>query len=244
MPVDIITPYYTEFRQVEGIEFVGAIRYCFKDVPVEEMGLSDPFQDFDTASAEAEQKYIAPSPEEEKELTASLLHLDDQRDRAYRTLCNFSTTYSKHYDPEKARLGTLLLNFIGKFGSAVDRMPYVQETGVLKKACNELTTNEDIVSIINTLGLSQVIVDLNQFNLAFDEEYKKRIKTQAGTESVAFAETLKEAYTACKTLLRRIESCSDVFQDKDYSSLANQINQTIETYNHEVESRRSKSSVS
>ncbi len=177
-------------------------------------------------------------PEMADGLTSELVELDTRRDRAIVCLRMMAEAYTNHYLPEKRQAGASLLNTIDKFGGPVSRLNYQAETSTLTSLGSELQTNATLVAQVEELGLSGLVDELVESNVAFNARYIDRVEADAADNGVAMKQLILDAMKAYRVLLSHITAHATLTPGETYSKLIDQINELIDKYLHLIASRK------
>lgn len=106
-------------------------------------------------------------------LSVKISQADVERDNALRALINVVKAYTLFPEDEKADAALKLSYVIGKYGSAVDRLPYLQESGILANLLQDLELTEN-AEAIRLLHLGDWVAKLKEATVRFDELFVSR----------------------------------------------------------------------
>lgn len=233
----IVTPSYTDYRQAEATQFLHGLGFCFSNIDTPTLYIKAEVDAFSLASTAMQNAF---RPENNSEITAQLVSLDDRRDWCAKTLYNISGALAKHYEEDIAKAASRILECMSKYGDNIYKQSYPEETTSIKSLYRNLTEDSVLNLAVSTCNLAKVVDDLNSENIAFEQLYFERIRLNSKSNDISFAELQSTAFKACKTLLTKIQACCTVFPELDYEPLMRQINSTIEQFNQIVINRKAK----
>ena len=170
-------------------------------------------------------------------ITAKLMDIDERRDNAYLCLKLIVEGYEYHYDVNKRNAAKDILTIIEKYGSSIMRLNYQSQSSTISNLADELQSKAAYK--LELLGVNDVVSELIAANKLFDERFIERMKESAKNQRVALGDLIKEAIISYRQLTSHIMAHATLNPSDAYTSLINQINALIDTYNTTVKLRNS-----
>lgn len=170
-------------------------------------------------------------------LSEKINQADLDRDLALRSLLSVIRNYTSFPNPEKADAANQLLRQIEKYGKRIDKLPYLQESGVLNNLLQDLELKEN-ADAIKTLQLDDWVKVLKESNARFDELFMSREtdnSTKASGQVKEARQALQEEFERLVTVINGYEL---VYGTGVYGTLVDKINEAID-YAQQQAARRS-----
>nr|WP_306446400.1 DUF6261 family protein [Odoribacter splanchnicus] len=127
-------------RNLEHFQVMSNVLSYLKEENLEELKLSAFAESFEKQLKVYDEVLVL---ERGNVLSLKLTDADKKRDDAYRALAGIVKTYTVFPEEEKADAALKLLHVIGKYGKGIDRLPYLQESGVLANLLQDLELAEN-----------------------------------------------------------------------------------------------------
>ena len=166
------------------------------------------------------------------ELTKKITAEDEIRDKLITGIEQGAVFYTYHFNLEYAEAGSLLLQQIKKYGTAVARMNYQAETAALNDFIDNAKNNDKLKAAITLLGLNQWIDKLEESNNRFNDLYIGRIKEKAEKPDLNLKELRKQTAEQYKELIKHTEANALINPSQLYDTLIKQVNNLIDKYNN------------
>ena len=157
-------------RNLEHFQVMSNVLSYLKEENLEELKLSAFAESFEKQLKVYDEVLVL---ERGNVLSLKLTDADKKRDDAYRALAGIVKTYTVFPEEEKADAALKLLHVIGKYGKGIDRLPYLQESGVLSNLFQDLESEES-KGAIALLHLEEWVTKLKQAAVRFDELFISR----------------------------------------------------------------------
>ena len=135
-------------RNLEHFQVMSNVLSYLKEENLEELKLSAFAESFEKQLKVYDEVLVL---ERGNVLSLKLTDADKKRDDAYRALAGIVKAYTVFPEEEKADAALKLLHVIGKYGKGIDRLPYLQESGVLANLLQdlELAENKALLSLLH-----------------------------------------------------------------------------------------------
>jgi hypothetical protein len=177
-------------------------------------------------------------PATASEVTAELVALDERRDQAISGISQFLRAHQNHFDPSKVAAANRLLEDLARHGANPARLRYQLQTGILKTIVGDWESDDTLVDAIQDLGLGDWLAELRTANDTFDTKYVQRARETAGDPSQVAA--LRAQCTEdWDSLEAHLTAHATLTPSAAYTSLVNELNNLITTYNQAAEGRES-----
>lgn len=170
-------------------------------------------------------------------LSDKIYQADLERDQAFRSLASAIRNYVSFPNAEKSAAADQLLRQIEKYGKGVDRLPYLQESGVLSNMLQDLELKEN-ADAIKTLQLDDWVKVLKESNARFDELFMSRETDNSTKVSGQVKEARQALQEEFERLVIVINGYELVYGTGVYGTLVDKINEAID-YAQQQAARRS-----
>ncbi len=176
--------------------------------------------------------------EQGSHLTKEIVALDKRRDNAIKLLTLHAKGYSRYcFEEAKRQAAEKIYKAITKYGHSIYRLNYQAETSTLSILVNELLSDPGLARAVNTLDIQPVVNELKTANDFFNDMYLSRVINMADMAAESASAQRKTAMKHYRRLIKLIEALAVVSGQDRYQSLINELNELIETYNEEADSR-------
>lgn len=169
-------------------------------------------------------------------LSEKIYQADIERDQAFRALVSAVKNYVSFPNEQKSAAATQVLHQIEKYGKGVERLPYLQESGILSNLLQDLALTEN-ANALKLLQLDDWVEVLKESTARFDELFMSR-ETDNSTKS---AGEIKKARQAMQEEFERLVTVINgyelVYGTSVYGPLANKINEAVEYAQQQVSRR-------
>ena len=169
-------------------------------------------------------------------LSVKISLADAERDNALKALINVVKAYTLFPEDEKADAALRLSYVIGKYGSGIDRLPYLQESGVLANLLQDLELPEN-AEAIQLLHLEDWVVKLKEAAARFDGLFVSRESDNSTKLSGKVKEARQLVQAEFERLVLLLNAWEMVYGTESYVSLAAKINEAV-NYARQQVSRR------
>ncbi|MBS3772166.1 MAG: hypothetical protein KGY69_18075 [Bacteroidales bacterium] len=171
-------------------------------------------------------------------LTEDIIVLNKRRDNAIKLLTLHAKGYSRYcFEEAKRQAAEKIYKAITKYGHSIYRLNYQAETSTLSILVNELLSDPGLARAVNTLDLQPAVNELETANELFNDKYLSRVIDMADMAAESASAQRKTAMKHYRRLIKLIEALAVVSGQDRYQSLINELNELIETYNEEADSR-------
>jgi hypothetical protein len=169
------------------------------------------------------------------DFTQKIADEDDRRDNLYRQLVNLLKMYSRFgYDAEKKEAADYLWNIVKKYGVDPNEN-YSEESGKLQQMLQELETNAQAAQRIASLGIENLITQLNTANEQVRTLMSNRNDERMQVEKAALATARENADQAYRDLILSLNASAVMDDDAHrFDDLISQVNELIKYYRQYV----------
>lgn len=161
---------------------------------------------------------------------------DAERDNALKALMNVVKAYALFPEEDMADAALKLQHVIGKYGSGIDRLPYLQESGILANLLQDLEIQEN-ADALQLLHLEDWVVKLKEAAVRFDDLFVSR----ESDNSTKLSGKVKEARQAVQTEFERLATLVNAYEivygGEAYAALSAKVNEAM-NYARQQASRR------
>jgi hypothetical protein len=177
------------------------------------------------------------------DFTQKIADEDDRRDNLYRQLVNLLKMYSRFgYDAEKKEAADYLWNIVKKYGVDPGEN-YSEESGKLQQMLQELETNAQAAQRIASLGIENLITQLNTANEQVRTLMSNRNDERMQIGKAALANARTEADEAYCDLILSLNASAVMDDDAHrFDELISQVNELIKYYRLYVVPKSSRTS--
>ena len=160
-------------------------------------------------------------------LSLKLTDADKKRDDAYRALAGIVKAYTVFPEEEKADAALKLLHVIGKYGKGIDRLPYLQESGVLANLLQDLELAEN-KALLSLLHLDEWLMKLKEACTEFDSLFLNR-ESDNSTKLSGQVKTVRQGIQELfQNLANLIQAYEIVYGADAYTALSAKINEAVD----------------
>lgn len=171
---------HRRYRVAEFLQFLTNALQIIESNDPASLKIVTQYTALETADAALNKEY---KKQTSSSITATLIELDERRDRAYTGILRVVSGFELHYEVEK-RAAAQRIGLIGnKYGAGVTRLRYQQETGEIRCLVGDLQADAAAVAAIAELGLTGWVEEMRVANQAFDTAYVQRSQEMAGDSS-------------------------------------------------------------
>lgn len=160
-------------------------------------------------------------------LSEKINQADLDRDLALRSLLSAVKNYVSFPNPEKAAAANQLLRQIEKYGKRIDKLPYLQESGVLNNLLQDLEIKEN-TDYLKLLHLEDWVATLKEAVARFNELFQNRESdnsTKLSGQVKEARQTIQAEFEQLATVLNAYEI---VYGTTPYATLIAKINEAVE----------------
>ena len=162
-----------------------------------------------------------------------------KRDDAYRALAGIVKTYTVFPEEEKADAALKLLHVIGKYGKGIDRLPYLQESGVLANLLQDLELAEN-KALLSLLHLDEWLMKLKEACTEFDSLFLNRESDNSTKLSGQVKTARRGIQELFQNLANLIQAYEIVYGADAYTALSAKINEAVDYARTQAARRGSK----
>lgn len=169
-------------------------------------------------------------------LSVKISQADTERDNALKSFINVLKAYALFPDENKADAALKLRHVIGKYGSGIDRLPYLQESGVLANLLQDLAIKEN-ADAIQLLHLEDWLLKLQESTARFDELFISRESDNSTKLSGKVKEARQQIQTEFEQLAVLVNAYEIVYGAEAYAGFVAKVNEAV-SYARQQASRR------
>lgn len=159
-------------------------------------------------------------------LSLKLTDADKKRDDAYRALVNIVKAYTIFPEEEKADAALKLLHVIEKYGKGIDRLPYLQESGILANLLQDLSLAEN-AALLSLLHLDEWLAKLKEASAEFDNLFLNRESDNSTKLSGQVKVARRNMQELFQNLANLIQAYEIVYGTDAYTALSAKINEAV-----------------
>lgn len=196
--------------------------------------------EYDTLKASHEQLVALLNPEQGSDITRQIEQADLRRDNAINGLTALIRAYTYHYDPAFKTAADQLLAAFDLYGTGIARQNYQSQTSSITSLMNDLRSGTELPEAAAALQITGWVDELENANQQFNSLYLERVKDISDNPVESVYEK-RLAITEEYYSLRDMISAHFTIQKgvAPYSTVTNQINQLISSYNTLLAARQS-----
>ncbi|MHB9140380.1 MAG: DUF6261 family protein [Paludibacter sp.] len=169
---------------------------------------------------------------------SNLIHdLDVQRDNLFYGIVKQTKINEKSGLTQLAGHVTILNRLLDKHGRDIATDNYNAETKRLNDLLAEISSNADIAAAIAATNLSLFVDQLRSLNTEFNSKFMLRTEEYAAVEVVNARGIRAESDKALIAFFDAFEFCSTEYDDLDYQTPANELNEHISYYKTQLKAR-------
>ena len=173
-------------------------------------------------------------------LSNQLHDLDNQRDIFFNAIVAQAKTMSKLNLPTIKPHTDVLNSFLDKHGRDIATASLNAETQRLSNLLNDYEATPEVKTAVAGLNIKLLFDQLLIANNNFAALFLQRTEEDAATEKVDARAIRTETDKTLTAFLNAIEYCSAEYDDKDYSPLANELNDLIAYYKTQIKARNTR----
>lgn len=160
-------------------------------------------------------------------LSEKISEADTERDNALKAFISVVKAYTLFPDTNKAEAALKLQYTINKYGSGIDRLPYLQESGVLTNLLQDLKLKEcdDAIKLLN---LTDWVTTLEETTQRFNSLFQTREADNSSKLSNRVKGCRQAVQAEFEQLVLIINAYEVVHGTELYGSLATKINEAVE----------------
>ncbi len=155
--------------------------------------------------------------------TEKIREIDENRDRAYRMLCQKIRSALDDFDQELISAAELLMPVVDKFGPEITRLSYVEQSSATSLAITAFRTPERIVAM-ETLGVTRYLDFTEEFNNDLIAKWEERA-SQSDDDLPRLDTVRRELATHLRLLLK----VTAFLHSDGYANANDQLVDTIES---------------
>ena len=166
--------------------------------------------------------------------------LDAQRDNLFAVIVSMVKNLEKSGIATLAPHVELLKRLLDKHGRDIAEASYSAETKRLNDFLVEISTNANLMAAITATNLALFIDQLRTVNTEFASKFMTRVE-ESSTSEVINAHIIRRVSDKTLTsFFDAIEFCSSEYEDLDYVTPANELNELITYYKTMLKARESR----
>jgi len=166
--------------------------------------------------------------------------LDAQRDNLFAVIVSMVKNLEKSGIATLAPHVELLKRLLDKHGRDIAEAGYSAETKRLNDFLVEISTNANLMAAITATNLALFIDQLRTVNTEFASKFMVRIEESSSSEVVNAYNIRLVSDKTLISFFRAIEFCSSEYEDLDYVTPANELNELITYYKTMLKARESR----
>lgn len=166
--------------------------------------------------------------------------LDAQRDNLFSAIVSMVKNFEKTGIVALAPHVALLKRLLDKHGRDISEAGYSAETKRLNDFLADIANSPDLMTAINATNLTMFIDQLRTVNTEFASKFMVRIEEDSATEVVNAAQIRTQSDKALLAFFNAMEFCSTEYEELDYTTPANELNELITYYKTMLKSRESR----
>lgn len=211
-------------RNLEHFQVMSNVLSYLKEENLEELKLASLAEGFDSKLKAYDEVLVL---ERGNVLSSKLSEADKKRDDALRSLVNIVKAYTVFPEAEKADAALELLHVIGKYGKGIDRLPYLQESGVLTNLLEDLAIagNAELLSLLH---LEDWVTKLKEAAAEFDNLFVSRESDNSTKLSGQVKTIRQEIQLLFQQLATLMNAYEMVYGATAYASLSARINEAVD----------------
>lgn len=108
-------------------------------------------------------------------ITAELMKLNLRRNNSYMGIRGIIKGQTYSVEAAKRTSAELLKNHLANYGTAITRVNYLGKTGIIRNILNDWRANDGLTAALSELGLQAAVIELENANRLFSEQYRARV---------------------------------------------------------------------
>lgn len=170
-------------------------------------------------------------------LSKLLQELDSERDTLIKAIVALVKTMGKLSRPVIAPHVVVMKRFTNLHGSEIAKTNYSSATKRIDDLLADYNANEDVKKAVDALNMQIFFDQLGIVNTQFATLFLQRNQEEAVAGSIDIRIIRLETDIVLTDLLNGIEFCSSEYDDLDYVTLANELNELIAYYKTQLKAR-------
>lgn len=159
-------------------------------------------------------------------LSGKLTQADLDRDLALRSLISIIKVYVSFPEAQKADAASVLLHLIEKYGKQIDKLPYLQESGVLNNLFQDFESEES-KGAIALLHIDDWVDKLKTSAQAFDQLFVSREADNSTKLSAKVKNARLDIQAEFERLATLVNAYEIVYGAEAYTALISKINEAV-----------------
>ena len=214
--------------------FVNQIVSIVKKYDIKELHLSKSFERI-TLKMKVLEKIKA--QELSNTISNELQELDNERDTLFNTITNQVTAMGKLSLPSIVPQVSVLNHFLDIHGRDIATANYNSETKRISDFLKDYEAKPEVKTAVDGLNMKLWFDQLNVVNVAFDKQFLQRSSENAATEKVDSRGIRSITDKDLIDFFDAIEFCATEYEELDYASLADDLNDLILYYRTQLKAR-------
>ena len=211
-------------RNLEHFQVMSNILAYLKAENLEELKLTTQSEAFEKALKTYDDVLVL---ERGNALSEKINQADLDRDLALRSLLSAVKNYVSFPNAEKAAAANQLLRQIEKYGKRIDKLPYLQESGVLNNLLQDLEIKEN-TDYLKLLHLEDWVSTLKEAAGRFNELFQNRESDNSTKLSGQVKEARQAIQAEFEQLTTVLNAYEIVYGTTLYGTLIAKINEAVE----------------
>jgi len=178
--------------------------------------------------------------EQSSALSISLHELDEERDTLIIAIASQVKTMGKLSLPAVAPHVTVLKRFLDIHGRDISNANYNVATERTEKMLADYDTKEDVKTAAEGLNLKILFEQLRMVNTNFARLFLQRTSEDAASEKIDVRAIRYETDKVLIAFFDAFEFCSTEYDDLDYTTPANEMNNLIDYYKTQLKARHTR----
>lgn len=211
-------------RNLEHFQVMSNVLAYLKGENLEELRLSSLAATFETKLSAYDEVLVL---ERGNVLSGKISEADAERDNALKALLNVVKAYTSFPEADKADAALTLQHVIEKYGKGIDRLPYLQESGVLNNLLQDLEIKEN-ADAVGLLHLEDWVNKLKEATGRFDTLFADREADNSTKLSGKVKEARQSVQAEFEQLALLVNAYEVVYGAEPYSALSGKINEAVD----------------
>ncbi len=170
-------------------------------------------------------------------ISTLLSNLDKERDILIDVIIAQVDTLGKVDLPSITPHVEVLTRFFDIHGRDIATTPYNPETKRIKDLMVDYKKKEDVLLAAETLNLKILFEQLEKVNTIFDEKFMQRTEEISAAEKIDTRAKRSEIDEALREFFEAFEFCSREYDDLNYETPANELNNLVGYYKAQLKAR-------
>jgi hypothetical protein len=239
MKVKIIRISLKNFRNSEYTIFVRQLVAIFLKYNAELLHLKKAFERFTAFMSDLENV----KAQDLSSAYSNLIHdLDVQRDNLFNAIVNQVKNIEKSGLTSLTGHVVVLNRLLDKHGRDIATVNYNAETKRLNDLLTEISSSAELSVAIAATNLNLFVDELRTVNTEFNSKFMQRTEKDSAIEVVDARAIRTESDKALVAFFDAFEFCSTEYDDLDYQTPANEMNELISHYKSQLKARNTRRS--